>query len=61
VGEGAPLSAASLQRLKAQGQLEYDTWKQRRLDARAVGSVWAEGLAGQAVSRPKLVVHKSPI
>jgi hypothetical protein len=32
LGEGAPLSAASLQRLKAQWQLEYDTWKQRRLD-----------------------------
>jgi hypothetical protein len=48
LGEGAPLSAASLQRLKAQWQLEYDTWKQRRLDARAVGSVWAERLAGQA-------------
>jgi putative transposase len=32
LGEGAPLSPASLLRLKAQWQAEYETWKQRRLD-----------------------------
>jgi putative transposase len=44
LGEGAPLSAASLQRLKAQWQLEYDTWKQRRLDDLEVVYAWADGL-----------------
>ncbi len=32
LGEGAPLSPASLQRLKAQWQQDYVAWKQRRLD-----------------------------
>lgn len=32
LGDAAPLSRASLVRLKAQWQIEYETWKQRRLD-----------------------------
>ena len=32
LGEGAPLSAASLHRLKAQWHQEYETWKQQRLE-----------------------------
>lgn len=32
LGEAAPLSPTSLARLKAQWQLEYATWKRRRLD-----------------------------
>jgi len=32
LGEGAALSATSLARLKASWQLEYEAWKQRRLD-----------------------------
>src|SRR4029450_1910977 len=32
LGEGAPLSPASLLRLKTQWQREYETWKQRRPD-----------------------------
>src|SRR5262249_9939169 len=32
LGEGAPLSSASLLRLKTQWQTEYETWKTRRLD-----------------------------
>src|ERR1043165_8143402 len=32
LGEGAPLSPASLLRLKTQWQLEYEAWKKRRLD-----------------------------
>ena len=44
LGEGAPLSPASLLRLKAQWQAEYDTWKQRRLDDLEVVYVWADGL-----------------
>lgn len=44
LGDAAPLSAASLARLKAQWQLEYETWKQRRLDDLEVVDVWADGL-----------------
>src|SRR5262245_17876680 len=43
LGEGAPLSPASLLRLKSQWQLEYETWKQRRLDDLEVVSIWADG------------------
>jgi putative transposase len=32
LGDSAPLSPASLLRLKAQWQGEYEAWKQRRLD-----------------------------
>jgi transposase-like protein len=59
LGEGAPLSAASLQRLKAQWQLEYDTWKQRRLDDLEVVYAWADGLyvkAGLEDSKAALLV-----
>jgi putative transposase len=31
LGEGAPLSASSIQRLKARFECEYDTWKKRDL------------------------------
>ncbi len=44
LGDGAPLSPASLQRLKAQWQQEYETWKHRRLDDLEVVYVWADGL-----------------
>jgi len=44
LGEGAPLSAASLVRLKARWQLDYEAWKQRRLDDLEVVYVWADGL-----------------
>ena len=44
LGEAAPLSPASLARLKAQWQLEYERWKQRRLDDLEVVYVWADGL-----------------
>src|SRR5215207_997872 len=44
LGEGAPLSPASLLRLKTQWQLEYETWKQRRLDDLEVVYLWADGL-----------------
>jgi putative transposase len=43
LGEGAPLSPASLLRLKTQWQREYETWKQRRLDDLAVVYLWADG------------------
>src|SRR4030095_1522925 len=44
LGEGAPLSPASLLRLKAQWQGEYEVWKQRRLDDLEVVYIWADGL-----------------
>jgi putative transposase len=44
LGDAAPLSPASLVRLKAQWQHEYATWKQRRLDDCEVVYVWADGL-----------------
>jgi transposase-like protein len=43
-GDGAPLSPSSLARLKGQWQVEYETWKQRRLDDLNVVYVWADGL-----------------
>jgi putative transposase len=44
LGEGAPLSPASLLRLKVQWQSEYETWKRRRLDDLKVVYIWADGL-----------------
>lgn len=48
LGEGASLSPASLQRLKAQWQDEYATRKQQRLDTLEVVYVWADGLSVNA-------------
>jgi transposase-like protein len=44
LGEGAPLSAASIERLRAKWQLEYAQWKSQRLDALDVVYAWADGL-----------------
>ena len=43
-GAGAPLSPASLTRLKAHWPLEDAGWQQRRLEDLAVVDVWAAGL-----------------
>jgi len=59
LGDGAPLSAASLQRLKVHWQLEYVAWKQRRLDDLEVVYAWADGLyvkAGLEDSKAALLV-----
>jgi transposase-like protein len=59
LGEGAPLSATSLARLKASWQLDYESWKQRRLDDLEVVYVWADGLyvkAGLEASKAALLV-----
>jgi putative transposase len=48
LGDAAPLSPASLARLKAQWQLDDEAWKQRRLDDLEVVYVWADGLSGKA-------------
>jgi transposase-like protein len=44
LGAGAPLSPASVARLKASWQAEYDRWKHRRLDALEPVYVWADGI-----------------
>jgi transposase-like protein len=44
LGDGAPLSPSSIARLRAQWQLDYETWTERRLDAQDVVYLWADGL-----------------
>jgi len=44
LGEGAPLSASSIQRLKARFTLEYETWTNRDLSNLEVVYWWADGL-----------------
>jgi putative transposase len=44
LGDGVPLSPASLLRLKTRWQAEYETWKTRRLDDLEVVYIWADGL-----------------
>ena len=44
LGDDAPLSSASLLRLKTQWQAEYETWKRRQLDDLEVVYLWADGL-----------------
>jgi transposase-like protein len=44
LGEGAPLSASSIGRLKAKWQLEHEEWKQRDLSKLEVVYQWADGI-----------------
>lgn len=44
LGEGAPLSASSLLRLKVQWTAEYAAWKQTDLSALELVYAWADGL-----------------
>jgi len=44
LGDGAPLSASSIQRLKARFELEYETWKQQDLSHLELVYWWADGL-----------------
>lgn len=44
LGKGAPLSASSIQRLKAKWELEFDAWKKRDLSGLEVVYWWADGL-----------------
>lgn len=44
LGEGAPLSASSIDRLKAKWQLEYEAWKRRDLSGLEVVYLWADGI-----------------
>lgn len=44
LGEGAPLSASSVARLKAVWQAEYEAWKQRPLHELEVVYLWVDGI-----------------
>lgn len=44
LGEGAPLSPASIARLRAQWQTDYDAWTQRSLAGQELVYLWADGL-----------------
>jgi transposase-like protein len=44
LGDGAPLSASSIQRLKAKWELEFDAWKKRDLSELEIVYWWADGL-----------------
>lgn len=44
LGEGAPLSASSIERLKAKWQVEYEEWKQRDMSSLEVVYQWADGI-----------------
>ncbi len=59
LGEGAPLSASSIERLRAGWQAEYDTWKSRPLEDRELVYLWADGVyvkAGLEKERAALLV-----
>jgi transposase-like protein len=59
LGDAAPLSASSIQRLKADWQHEYDAWRRRDLADLSVVYVWADGLyvkAGLESSKAALLV-----
>ena len=44
LGEGAPLSKCSIQRLRAGWTAEFEEWSQRRLEGREIVYVWADGI-----------------
>lgn len=44
LGEGAPLSASSIDRLKAAWQADYEEWKQRSLNELEVVYLWVDGI-----------------
>jgi transposase-like protein len=59
LGDGAPLSSSSIERLRQKWQLEYEGWKSRRLDQLELVYAWADGLyvkAGLEDSKAALLV-----
>lgn len=57
LGDGAPLSRSSLQRLRAKWEAEYEVWRQRALSARELVYLWADGLYVKAgLERDKAAV-----
>lgn len=59
LGEGAPLSASSIQRLKATWQKEYGEWKRQDMSEMEVVYQWADGIyikAGLEKDRAALLI-----
>jgi transposase-like protein len=59
LGDGAPLSKASIQRLKAKWQTEYEAWQVENLSETEIVYMWADGLyvkAGIADHKAALLV-----
>jgi transposase-like protein len=59
LGNAAPLSASSIQRLKEKWTVEYEEWRTRSLHDREVVYLWADGLyvkAGLEKSKAALLV-----
>ena len=59
LGDGAPLSAASIQRLKGKWQAEYQEWKEQDLSGLEVTYQWADGIyvkAGLEKNKAALLV-----
>ena len=59
LGDGAPLSSGSIQRLKAKWKTEYDVWKQEDMSRVQVVYQWADGIyikAGLEKERAALLV-----
>lgn len=59
LGEGAPLSASSIERLRAKWHQEYEAWRRESLEELEVVYVWADGLyvkAGLEDSQAALLV-----
>jgi hypothetical protein len=44
LGDGAPLSASSLQRLKEKWQGEYDQWRSTAIEEKEWAYLWADGI-----------------
>ncbi len=44
LGEGAPLSASSLLRLKEKWEVEYEQWKTEPMEEEKVAYLWADGI-----------------
>lgn len=44
LGNGAPLSPASIERLRAKWHVEYEEWTRRSLEDRELVYVWADGI-----------------
>src|SRR5882762_4981329 len=59
LGEGAPLSASSLQRLKEKWQGEYEQWKSTTIEEKDWAYLWADGIyvkAGLGKEKAALLV-----
>src|SRR6187401_127704 len=59
LGEGAPLSASSLQRLKEKWQGEYEQWKSTAIEEKEWAYLWADGIyvkAGVGKEKAALLV-----